>query len=1360
MARLSTCRGACLLGFALLAAVGTVLAAEDTGIIRLTSVTLTDHDGTGYDVPNTDMWTYFSQSTGGDSNSPSTSITVDWLNVWPDSQLRACFTRFSEQSYSDNGGTWVYPLSTGTTGDFDNGTPAITVAYKGLATNFEDLGNGEGVVQFASGGGTETVCISTDIAGGLTTENGLTQNDNCGDTSGTNVLDKFNVNGGSPALSWSVSNTGGCTGTCTAATMLGSYSSLSMTVQAVDFSGSIQFSDPLVIKEEHATIRNSLMATYENEAIFIFDVTRTCPSILKDDANWADVFDNNYPAMEVLADWEVGYTINGMNIDCDALGSNFDCSGSGSAEIKLEYAPLTLQGGDTDWTTATTGFSTVSYSSGFTVAFAQSQCGVANRKRFRLSLFTNSATVDHAHLGKLELTQSSPAPASGADSCQDVLGSRIALTYHTLDNDFDEYKPADSTSVTGDFRTFTTAISYTPSTGKYDLQIGGRAVTEGQYTADSFQRYLTVVGVGASGYQPDGASNKYLFNNLADGTTQFPCINIPADYRTTWLAAANTETAVHDTLWSGTIYAPSSRLLAMHDNDYTISQIASFATDGEFDMYPIRPSSTVIADATVKEIDGESGVYKVMYQFNAGISEIEKCVAPSGDADAESPILQKSNSGSELDDAINVQYTWPMFHQHLTYRGDRVNEELYALNGNDVLHTVTYTVVVNTISNAMVSLMADEIEVVARFRQAKYEDCDSCVGHDTGNVNLPAAHACGGTEALKQLQLTLEIEIAEAETNDNGDLGIVDSASKFTANSASQCYYDSDFEWLGATYGASNADGDSEEVVVRGGKNWNRFVVNYGTACVNVYSTTAVETVENTFTSCTVTSPSGTPNTFSVDVVLQRVRSTGQGSNTGTWLDTYTESYSSANTKDDGTLTVNVNLAFEAPVASLAKHQVAHSWDLDFGLTMDATDGTTCTSGNPCAPLEGSSLNGLSYHQKMTFMARLSPTSMDVGADVTLHIREFVVAELNTLSPWYSCALSEDGSGTACLGDGTAVGGTGIETDAPTSAFDFGNLGSHPLNYNLRKDLWFVWMQTATGSGGAGLSAVDAATYNPIKNTWTAAYNYEAVQLTEGSNGATIDSSSVLCRASDANKPSDRWADHHAWACAASTECELDVTFKPSSGNLKVFDAITVDFSALSVEAELAAKITTVSYDCGSTRRRLAASASASASAPVSSMSASFATNAHVDIPQRRLAAASASTKSTAVANHNHVQARSLAIMQAPTSASKSGLRAKAARALSDSATITGTTLANGDSILLFSLGSQNPGADSSSSSNTLWIILACVGAGLMLLAVVVVLVVRRKSSHKYTAVGMGKDYGRSQTNINVGSSGAPTALA
>ena len=840
-------------------------------------------------------------------------------------------------------------------------------------------------------------------------------------------------------------------------------------------------------------------------------------------------------------------------------------------------------------------------------------------------------------------------------ACQPSIASSALVTqnFHVLEDDHDRNRPAQQTSATGDFTTQHTAITADHAAGTYSLLLGGRMPTEYQYDNGNFQVFLTEVGMGARWQMDADNGQGYDWSALADEGTDAAhkkvCTNVPDDY---WTVGSYAQSGIYDTVDEyhqqlfNTYDFPSRQLLdlvvAQSDDgvgdgieEYYQADTGSnpdAETSASYRLMPIRlRSGNVVKDAYITR-DGSSGddtaKFYALWQFEGTLDEFMKCV-PANEVDNSSPVapgsrgsvVSVSNNGNEELDDPNIKYEFLVHHQHITYRGERTggaaNNYTWALAGDDMVHSLAYSITINADSGAMVSANAAALDVSAEVRWAAYEACTwaQCESDAThADINLPSAHNCNDADtdtANKRLRILLKVLVAEAESPEIRDLGITNAQSKFTAGAAATSYKNvadlsGDYELVDVTYGRLDVSDPGEEQVTIGGTVYNVFYATYQTGCFSTYNSGDSAFVTDTFVSATEAA-----TTFDVDFTLQRVKT---GVNGGQWADAYSNALDTGATADDSVLSVLVDVTFDhAPVSSLAAQAFSHDFAVDLGITNNAREGEGCTSGAQCSVYTTDEMQNLPVTGKVTFVTRAA-SSVVVPASVTGHMREFKMCELN-LSPYSDCVGETAAAGTqhSCTGgsNGFTAGDYDDAPDVGGTAQSFGLLGNWVLGNKCNKALWTAWLMTTTKpgslSGGASWTYAQAAgvddiddnagkKLNPIKGEWTYAYNYESHNVYDADN-SIVAGSSVLCRADDDDAASEReaktvsrFSDHGGWACEADTQCTYEVTdykLTGSGDNKNLFDAITIDMSVLPIGVELRAEVVMAIHDCTNGGARL-----------------------------------------------------------------------------------------------------------------------------------------------------------------------------
>lgn len=1166
--------------------------------------------------------------------SPATTQTLPWAEKWNDAKIRICFYRYSDEAYHHDSSMWdagLFDISG--VGMYKNGDFTAYVKY---------MDSNEQQLHYAVGEDGQK-CLDFDVQG-----SGSNAAANCANGGSAQSYDIWV---GGNVFQWGCPGATGFSGDDTELPsaadgtpedtiaycenyVLGGFTAIDLQLTPVDFSNTVSFKAPYDLYTEGTNAADGILLSfeqqYESQAKFALEITRECAGPLTG-SEGTDFWPGSSPFSYFLKFNEGSSVAPGnLRMDCD----NHDCvcytdgGGAQSCDLKLEQLPLTLSTGY-NWANQTVVGNPIEYQEtdiGYEIQFDAWRCGSANRKRLRLSAFVDSVTSDHMHIGKLELSQKASGPST---VCQPTIASNALteLVFTTLDDDFDANRPAQETSATGDFTTTHTSIVHDASAGTYSLTIGGRIPTAQQYSEGNFQVFATVVGTGNK-YDLDG-TNGYEFDTLADGDTKKVCINWPANYwSTSSYANSNewdTQDEYHQKLFNSYTFPNTGVLddvIAQANNGYPGDGIYEYNTNAAnndaYRLMPIRMvSGNVVKDAYITKT-GDN--YYAAWEFEGTLDEFKNCVAPgTGSADDRSSVVSVTNAGDENLDDVNIKYEFTVYHQRITYRGSRngggTATYLWATSVDDLVHSLTYQITINADSGAMVTSEAATLDTSASVVYAAYEACDGNGESDATYGKLSSNHNGGGEEdtADRRLQIVLRVLLAKNTSPETRDIGVTDSTAKFSTGVGATAYWDSaldGYKLIDVTYGL--ADGaDSDEVVTEGGQDYNVFYLTYQTGCYSTYNSGVGDFVTDTFSSATEN-----PSTFDVDLVLQRVKT---GANAGgAWEDGFTSSYDAADTADDSTLHLKIDIPFDhSPVAIIqATSLFAHDFEVEMAISNNARENQGCTSGAQCEPYDSTERMNLPQTGKVSFLARTKSTYA-VPTSVTSHIREFVVCELN-LSPYSGC-IGEPSSGShSCNGDSDGYGVTHNYYNAPTTtAHDFGLLGSWTLENKCSKALWTAWLLTknlpAGVSGGGsppsyevaygataleGDSDVGGGYLNPIKGEWTYAHNYGSLDVYKPDD-SILEGSSVLCRADDDDVGTDRdaksvnrYAGHGAWACDAGansygTQCVYETTWKPSSGNLNLYDAITIDMSVLPIGAELRSEVTMALHECTSGAARL-----------------------------------------------------------------------------------------------------------------------------------------------------------------------------
>ena len=1224
----------CLAAAVLVAAVASVHAAShNIGVVRPTSITLTTND-----VPQTDVSGYTVSAATWAAETPDASVSLDWSEKWEDAKIKICFRRYNDESWDHTGGQWLggsFGVSNAD-GGLDAGDVKIYVKY---------LGANEASLEWAADAYGEQ-CLKFDVVG-----SGVDEANNCangGSAYSVSIDDAFTwgcptstgFNGTADELPSAADGTNEDTVLYCDHNVLANFQAIDLTLTPVDWTDTVYFKSPdtLFAEESANGAVRSYQQQYESDATYIMDVMRDCPVGGPLDGTEGASFWPSVPVLAYYLRWEESSQVAATNIrmDCD----NHDClCNDGTCDLRMDKMSTTLSSGAT-WVSETEESGPLTYVEadiGWTVNFDAWRCGTANRQRFRLKAFQGAEEVEHTHIGRLQLIQKTSAPST---ACQPTIAAAALqkLTFVTLEDDFDANRPAQETSVTGDFTTQHTSISHDAAAGTYSFLLGGRVPSNQQYSNGAFQVYQTVVGMGTS-YNVDGYGG-YDLSAITDGSTNKVCINIPSNYWSTdavgGYANDNTMTTLelkHQALFNSYTFPTAAALdnvIAMADDgvgdgiyEYYQDDTLTNPDARKHALYRLMPirlvSGNVVQDAYITKT-GDN--YYANWEFKGTLDEFAKCVAAdksvAADPDSRASLVPVSNLGDEEADDTNVRYEFTVFHQHITYRGERTGDGtgtgyLWALAGDDMVHSLTYQITINADSGAMVTSMAASLDTQAELRWARYLSCtygegegNAYVNQVFGNTYFSSDDAATDT-ANKRLQILLRIRIAKTTSAETRDVGLTSSASKFT-NGADASYLASNlgtYRLDSITYGETSAPFDGEETITTGGKDWNVFYVTYSTGCYSTYNSNVGAFVTDAFSSA-----SANPTTFDVSFTLQRVK-TGLGTPLGAWEEGFTSNYNSGNTADDNTYGVNVDIVFDhSPVSSLAAQQFSHDFQVEMEITNDAREGNGCTSGPfQCAPYDSTERLNLPQTGKITFMSRVTSTTA-VPSTVTGHIREFKMCELQK-SPYSGCVGTPAGGTHEC--DGTSDGYGSAYIDAPAAgdaAYDFGLLGSWVLENKCSKALWTAWLMSQnipqtnaapTYAQAAGQVTIDDGAngggadgyLNPIKGEWVFAEDFASRDAYNPSN-LIVPGSSVLCRADDddngpirAAKTVSRYSNHAGWACEASTHCVYETTWLPTSGNVNLYDAITVDMSVLTIGAELRAEVVMALTDCTNERRRL-----------------------------------------------------------------------------------------------------------------------------------------------------------------------------
>ena len=1139
------------------ALVGVASAVDQQGVIRLTSIKLTSH-GTIADGVLDDH--YLLETNGLTDASMPEAATVNWMGMVGTAKASFCFIRAA----SDSGVGASFPLSP--TGANSVGSIQITVSYLGDSANLV----GNGVLAWANGEATEK-CVET--TGFISYEDSETAASNC-----ISPMDDFVLNGAAAnTITWTLDSASDCVTDCNdSGVLLDATPMFDLTIQAETFAATVEFVNPITVAARDATIPNSLVPQPENIAIYRIEVERACPSTLLDDAGWTDVWPS-YPDQTFKMVFDDNFMPTGFGIVCadtPVADVSYACTGT---PIGMETAPDAVA---SDWLTDTSGFSSMGYveANGWPVTFTGTECGAQSRKVFRLKMFNADAVANFQKFGKLELTQTSPTT-----TCQPTIGgsARSDLQFHVTDANADPFRADDTATLTGDTRTWVSALSYAADSGKYSATIGARLYTKEQFdTTGTFQRFLTVVGMGTC-YGPD-SGNAYTFANLADTPFDIVCTNIPETYAATapnWISSTPVgSSAIHDFLFGGTPsdarFPTTLEITDAIGGGGTISSVSGYADSGAWDLVPIREvgDNVLGADATLSEIYGESGNYRIDFKFEGTMNKIEKCVVPGSTTKQ----VIVSNGGDVEGDDPNYQYTWTMHHTTITYVNE-VADEIWSSPSDTLCHEYGFTVTVNSRTGAMVTSQADAIGIIARLRQVRYAVCTGgCIEPAAAGINMPTGFSCGSSvddDQRRQLELTLEILLEKAVLEGElGDLGIINHQSLFGNGENVNCYNEGVPILISVTNGQSNDDNLRDTATVNG-LAYNRFVVVYRTSCIATIES-GVQQVD-AFASC-----NGNPTTFDIAITLHRVAQ----NETGTWADTYTSSDLGSRTYADGVITIQVDVPYRHTPVDLTSQTVAHSLALDIEIVRDPRIDHGCNSEYPCRSLSPVARNALSPFDHAGAIVRLDGNSI-TGANVGLHIREARICRIKTGSPYAAC-VSGSAVSTDCEGSGGA-GGVGDDTDVPFSAgFAFGgSMGTQQLQDNCDKTRWQIWLESAAG---ANLNRAAATVANPIEYNTLLMKDYAPVQLINEATGSQVAGSVEACRADDPQKTLVRSSDHKAWACQAETECGWFTEFtQPPPENLNTNDGVAFAMTYLDTDKDLRMEVIAVAYECSVEMRRL-----------------------------------------------------------------------------------------------------------------------------------------------------------------------------
>ena len=1183
---------AVLLAMAVCIAAPLVRAANDdnVGVVHLSKVVLVDvtTDPLGTSISEVPLYDASALLQSGTSSRAS-EITVNWMGIVGEKRLKVCWNRYVGTTYSGN--AIAQPLTQD--GPFNLGLVSLNAKLFGLATNFDELldGNSEvpGQVVWNAGESGEKCLVS---AGVLPYASGFSAASNC-------VTDQFTFTSGGEAepLVWAVMASSFTSGDITAEVLDG-WNKLRVNVRAESFEGSVALLDPTDNADPSIGVLDSSKGTYESQAVFIQDLVTTCPPTLDSSSLGAW---SGYPDRQVRISWDPTYSFTNLRIDCatfDCVCDAVDPGQNPNCDVMVEVLDFAggLDAGKT-WQTQPRVGSPLTFNTGinaYELILPGTACGADRRMRLRVSLFTHNTEADHSHYGKLTITQDTDVILPVCQNFMSLNPADFTSYFHTIDNDFDRHRPAQAAQLTGDFTTKVSGVSYNANTGKYSYTMTGRMWTEEQFDELKIQRHLNVLSMGSC-YQPTGTgadANKFLFDDITENV----CINVPAAYfsNTTdqWApkSIGGNAASIHDFLFQTAMFPPLADAEALGTSK--IGDSTGYNTyPTPWALYPVNVdvsnTNSVVRDATIELTAGggnddvEDDVWEITYEFSGTMPQLQACVVPGTSTSQ----VTVTNGGDVLDDTTNQQYKWSSSWLRATYLGNRVNDELYALSGNDVCHTTAFTVTQNAVTGALVTAQSQSVSANVDLLYARYAQCSAtptgCTKPDASNplINLPSGHDCdSSTYQPRQLELKLMLEIREADSNSIRDLGLVNDASKFTKGNDVNCYVAgpagaADFELVSITYGASASENDGMERTRDANNNkWsNRFFVTYRTACVDTYNADANAgagaIMTDTFNSCL---DADAASTFDVRLTMQRVL---PGINNGRWDEGFTNTLSASNTVDDSTFDVGINLVFDhSPVASTQGETLSHNLAVELAMTPDARANMGCTLANPCPAMSSSEREYATSQGYMSFVTRIAD-GLAVGENINLHIRDFYVAQVNADSPYLSCisgASSPDCS-------------AGSDPDAPSSTpFDFKNLGKWTLANNLRRDLWQIWLEAPVVDGGAGFSRSVASAKNPIAATFVYARGYASTDVYAADGSGISVGSSTLCRAQPHVKTLSRDDGHGAWACEANSYCQWYTPYKVESGdgNVNLYDGITIRMDDLPIDRSMRAGVTAVAFDC------------------------------------------------------------------------------------------------------------------------------------------------------------------------------------